>query len=455
MKFHETLRAMNQSNQNQDVVAVESNDPQSNPPPSPPYLKLIADCWEQIFDYLSMQDIIAMGQTCRRMDEFAGDYMREYFPNLRFDLIERDVGVLHPYYFHLKTDFCQYISKLYIGQRSTLDFFLDDKIFSSLKTLIFKSFQFNETRFEYMQNVLKNVEHIHIENCILSGKNFKQLAIYCPHLKDLRITGCDITDNALKSLFSQHFPTLEHLQYQTRIWNFDTRIKELKTFLEKHTKLTHFECSVPVLWANRDLLRETNVQLDRFTIDFYAWSDRIPFDRLIDFLWALHERDFYKMLHFSFDHILDIDFEFFDNAICTLPAMEILHINVDSIIDLSRLTSLKELRICHGHVAMATDLEFVAQQLKKLEKLTFKYATIDSILPFIRNSKKLKSIKISYWRSYKMLDVVVLNEERKKLDDIRHVTIYVEEEVYLGEKWKSQNLNLSHVKIARTVSDSF
>lgn len=445
---------MDQFNQNR-VVATEAaafvganNNQLEDPPLTPPYLTLFDDCWEYIFDYLPMQDVIAMGQTCKQIEDVAGSYVRSKFPELRYDLIERAVGVRYPYDFHLRAEFCQYISKLYIGQRSTLDFHLDDKIFSSLKTLIFKCFKLNETRFDYMRTVLKKVESIHIENCILSGKNFKQLANYCPNLKSLRITDCDITFNALESLFSQHFPMLEHLQYQTRICNFDARICKLKTFFEKHRKFKHFECSVPVLWANRDLLRKTNVRLNLLTIDFYAWSSRIPFDRLVDFLNELHDRGFNRLLHLSFDHVLDIDFEYFDNSISTLPTIEILHINIDSITDLSRLTSLKELRICHGHKS-ETDLEFVAKCLMELEQLTFKYATIESILPFIRHSKKLKSIKISYWRSYKMLDVVALNEERKSLENPNRITIYVEEEIYLREYWKSQNLNLSHVKITR------
>lgn len=433
-------------NQNQELAteAAAANNNQ----PERPYLTLFDDCWEYIFDYLSMQDVIAMGQTCKQIEYVAGCYVHSKFPGLRFDLIERAVGVQYPHDFLLRPDFCQYISKLYIGQRSTLDFHLVDNIFSSLKTLIFKSFKLNETRFEFMRTVLKKIENIHIENCILSGKNFKQLANYCPNLKSLRITDCDITFNALESLFSQNFPALEHLQYQTRICNFDARICKLKTFFEKHTKFKHFECSVPVLWANRDLLCKTNVRLNLLTIDFYAWSSRIPFDKLIHFLWLLYEHGFYQLLHLSFDHVLDIDFEHFDNAISALPPIEILHINIDSICDLSRLTSLKELRICHGHKS-ETDLEFVAKCLMELEQLTFKYATIENILPFIRHSKKLKTIKISYWRSYKMLYVVALNEERKNLENASRITIYVEEEIYLREYWKSQNLNLSHVKITR------
>lgn len=49
---------MEQSNHNEIIVAGAMNaasntGQQENSPHSPPYLKLIADCWEQIFDFLS------------------------------------------------------------------------------------------------------------------------------------------------------------------------------------------------------------------------------------------------------------------------------------------------------------------------------------------------------------------------------------------------------------------
>lgn len=49
--------------------AAASIDDQEHPPH---YLKLIADCWEHIFDNLALSDILAMGQTCKRMLQMAG-----------------------------------------------------------------------------------------------------------------------------------------------------------------------------------------------------------------------------------------------------------------------------------------------------------------------------------------------------------------------------------------------
>lgn len=43
------------------------------------FVKLNVDCWERIFDLLSLRDILAMNQTCQRMCTIGGYYFRENF----------------------------------------------------------------------------------------------------------------------------------------------------------------------------------------------------------------------------------------------------------------------------------------------------------------------------------------------------------------------------------------
>lgn len=48
-----------------------------------------------------------------------------------------------------------------------------------------------------------------------------------------------------------------------------------------------------------------------------------------------------------------------------------------------------------------------------------------------------------------ILDVAALNEERKKLEGARKVTIYVIEDIYLRTKWSTHSINLNLVEIRR------
>lgn len=248
-------------------------------------------------------------------------------------------------------------------------------------------------------------------------------------------------------MFSQHYPTLERMKYETRTWDEVMQIDQLKLFLEKHTKLKHFECDYRFLWANRNLLNETNVQLDLLTVWAREWNMAELFDQFVDFLKQLYERGFYKILHLSFFDIWNPTLNYFFNAMSTLPALEILSY-VYPLNSLSRFTNLKEFR-AYRLSDSATEIEIVAKSLIKLEQLTVDNATVDDILPFIRYSKRLKAIRILKLRKNSILDLFRLNEERKKLGNPRQVVIYVREDVYLYKKWQSKNLNLSYVKITR------
>ena len=81
---------------------------------------------------------------------------------------------------------------------------------------------------------------------------------------------------------------------------------------------------------------------------------------------------------------------------------------------------------------------------------------IKSILPFIRHSRKLKTIKIDDLKSG-ALNIFALNEERKKLENACKISIYVRDNVYVPTKWKSHNfkLELDLIKILRLESFDF
>lgn len=456
---------MNESDRNQLVaisaaaVATTStaatNDPQGKPPP---YLKLIADCWEHIFDYLSLADILLMGETCRRMNQMAGYYVREYYPEYSFEFNDDKIRFLKQtefssHSFYLRTEFYQYIRTLDI--RGHLNYFLDANAFDALKTLFFKSVSLlTANQIQFTRNVLKNIEDLHLQQCRITDEDvtIEQIIAYCPKLKYLNIFKCEMTNAAIQSIFLQYCPSLEHFQYEESPCNEFLRIDELKTFLEKHLKLKHFECTYRFLWANRDLLIETKIQLDLLTIYFDTRvSLTVPFDQFKEFLMRLYEQGIYKTLHLSLDlYVIGISTEDLTNALSTLPALQIMHVSTSSMIDLSRLINLKELGIEYCD----TDMEIIAKSLTKLERLIIRQCSVDHILPFIRHTKRLKSIKVNYLGN-NVLDLFAMNEERKMLENAEKITISVEERVYLPAQWKSRNLNLSLVKMVREYSGNF
>lgn len=54
------------------------------------FLKLNVNCWEKVFDYPSLRDILSMSQTCKRMQLIGGHYYRDNFRSERVGFSEND-----------------------------------------------------------------------------------------------------------------------------------------------------------------------------------------------------------------------------------------------------------------------------------------------------------------------------------------------------------------------------
>lgn len=390
-----------------------------------------------------------MGQTCKRMQQLAGHYFREYFPELLYFLLDEKVRILYPnpYNMHIGTDFYRFITKLCI--RDQLDYFLEPETFASLKTLGFNALELTHQQIQFCRNILKDVENLLLCDCqIQTGDIFEQIANYCPKIKYLYVK--NLVDSAIitDELFSSHYRTLEHIIYDVKVLGEVTPTDELKKFLEKHTNLRHFECYDHFLWINRSSLVDTNVQLDQLTIYLRTESIAGHWEQFADFLQQLYQRGFYKKLRLLAD-LWDVDLSA-DNFI-NLPGLEKLCIDgVDRSTSVSRLTDLNELHVCDMRYPIPV-IDTVVKSLANLEQLNIKSSwTIDDASPFICHSMKLKIIKLDEWSENVALDLYALNDERKKHANACQIVIYMPEPIYLREKWQSKNLHLSHIKIARS-----
>lgn len=421
---------------------------------SPPYLKLIVDCWECIFDYLSFRDILVMGQTCKRMNQVAGYYIREYHPDLRFEFTKGEIIVSHPH-ISLQTDFYKFITKLYIENTEQLDFFQSMKTFDLLKTIVFRFCQLTENQIECMFNVLQNVETISLEHCSTNSNTFKQMAVSCSKLKSLNVQYCGNENGSYNTLFSINFPMLERLRFRSLENNTNLRIDELKMFLENHVNIKQFDVDWYFLWENRNSLIQTSIRLDLLSVCFDVSKILMPSDQLVNFLKTFYVRGFYKTLQIQFlRNPKNVDYEYLNNMFLSLaPALEKLLIPDDSFINFSPLINLKQLHI-GAKFPTFVNIESLAKSMIKLERLLFTYIKIDKILPFIRHSKNLKTIKFHNLSEY-ILDTFALNQERKKFGNIRPVTIYMRNDIYLRTKWKSRNLNLNLIQIKRLDSNEY
>lgn len=429
------------------AVAIASESEGMPPPPPPPYLKLIADCWEHVYDYLSIEDVLAMGQTCNRMNQMSGYYVREYYPNLEFKLCYKKTSKkIYLNEVCVPAHFYQFIRRLSVYD-SVYDFsiFVNVAQFDSLKTLVFGSMALDGNAIESIRNVLKNVETIKLYFCEIAPNFYKHLSNYCPQLKHLNVSYSNGKDT---HFLTEYYPLLESLTYFVGALlpgnlSFLTKGHELKTFFEKHLKLKSFESDDQFLWANRTRLEQTNIQLDLLHIEY----NNLPLTTFGNLLRTLYERGFYKSLQLSsYGFINENDEEQLSDKISELPRLEKLKLESDSCFDLS-LVKLKELYIREFDLPVSEEL--VAKIVPKLERLQFVYVDFNTILLFIRYAKRLRTIEIHCLFGDERFDLVALNEERKLLKNASQVSIYLQDTHYLPIKWQSKNLNLNLMRIER------
>lgn len=421
-------------------------------PTPPPYLKLIVDCWEKIFDYLSFKDILVFGQTCKRINFMVGYYVREYNQGLSFTINKNKINF--QYECDIQTEFYTYITRLNIVQNSSLnDIFSNSKTaikFESLTTLHIERQNLMESKTRQLDKVLEKIENFHLISCELTKDIFIHLANYCPKIKCLDFRLCGGTHTAL---FSQHYPSLNRLQFRMRPANANIRIDELKMFLEKHKQLNLFEIDCRFLWSNRDIITKTNCNLDMINIRFDTLYSVVPFNEFIVLLNQLYKRDFYKKLKLTFpfgihEYIIRTSKEQITTKIATLPGLYGILIDNEMSLDLKCLTELKELNLIAIHSSL--NMKIIAENLQKLRRLTIMLINdVNSdIIKFIHKSKNLKSIEI-FHSAKKTINLIKLNQERNQLKNACHTTFYVQDNVYLPTKWMSNDVNLKFITVSR------
>lgn len=205
-------------------------------------------------------------------------------------------------------------------------------------------------------------------------------------------------------------------------------------FLETNTKLKQFDTNRRVLWVNRDLLIDTNIQLDLFTIHFNRSTNSRQCVQIFDLLNKLYVHGFYKMLCLLFKSgKINNGVDHLSNTLAAIPALQQVYTNLNTIFALSRLMNINELRLCDLY---GMDVELVARSLVNLERWSIIFANFNEFLPFIHYSRGLRTIRIKNWFNYDASDLFAANEERKKLTNPHQILLYLPEWIYTCQKFE-------------------
>lgn len=444
--------------------------------------KLNIDCLDRIFDYLSVKDLHSFGQTCKAIQQAAGEYFKlNHHAAPKFT--END-GIYTEYsdncgVINQRTPtsgfnrFITYISHYY-ERKPPLDYIhAHGDEFESFKHLYLVCMSLTKSKIERIKKLFKRVEIVQIRNCTMEADFYTSFLKFCVNLKALHVQEADVgqyrnrygygsgQEEQSNNWLQQKYPRLEHFEL---IPQFSNHIAELCQFFDRNPNVRSFSVSSRCLLANRNELLKSNAKLDvlevkvfqvpRFYYDDDDDEEDDHYQTLVKLLQQLHANRFYKRLHFYVQRIS----QQCSDQLTQLPGLERLCIRYfTENFNLTQLTALKELIILDG--ANEKDMKVLACCLGNLQRLFLQDASFQDLLPFLRHSMKLSVVKFFPKNEHNEMDrrffkLITSNEEREKLFGACKVVVYVPDNTFLATKWRINNgcTNLNMVEIKRTHS---
>lgn len=259
-------------------------------------LKLDIDCFEEIFDYLPITDLISIGKTCKRLNRFAGYIFQQNFSH--FEIFCRNdhflVKLRHP-----ADHFVQFFKNLTFCSEDDLDFYLglSSKLHQH-KHIHLKNIDISPSQIKRMNGIFGKLESLSLYYFKIKGCFHLNILAACPNLKYLSIKGYSPDSNIIghgNKWLHRNYPMLEHLELNM---HNKIQVDHLKDFLELNSNLKKFSLFTIVFWENRDAILKADVKLDELAV-CAIFDEAEDFMPLMDMLNRLHERGFYKRLEFS------------------------------------------------------------------------------------------------------------------------------------------------------------
>lgn len=392
--------------------------------------KLNIDCWEVIFDWLSLDDLHAFGQTCKYFHRIAGEYFKWKYKRVLGDVYDKGMTINWGD-FNGFNEFTQRLSFYSRNPDASLLYALTNC--KSPREMEIVNGRSSEIDLSRLENMLKNIEILKISNFHVSTEFLESFLQRCA--KSLKRLMLDVSlGNSWMNNCT--YPQLQHLS----LFECD-HCDELIKFFEKNPNVRSFATSAALILKNLKEFTDSTMRLDDLTI---LRNDDI--DAITIALNRLYEGGIFKRLHFktaTSKHLID------------LPGLSTLHIDTYNYIkmpDLSSVTSIAFQALWNG-LCSWMNMEELSIALKNLQCIFTPETNAKYMMPFIRNSTKLKEIKMEYFRGdHGHIDPVTMSNERKRLHGAHKVSIYVEEKDFLMVKWKYNKSDFGLIEIKRKES---
>lgn len=369
--------------------------------------------FEGVFDCLFLRDVVAVGQTCNRLLNFAKEYFKTAFQSTKVlcctnGLFVRNVRV---------DDFVEQVKNIGISL-SGVDTFQTKNLVSVEKINLHN---IRIGLFVLPAAFVQKIKMIELHSCTTSDdfndsflKNFENLERL--HIKLEANTNTISIIGANNSWLGEKYPKLKCFGLEMGVKHVP-KMDELVVFLSRNPQITNFLINSRIFSANCEAFLESTLKLKIFTVKFEPWAtlgyQNVRVKKLFDYAAKLEKQKFYERMTLIF---------------------ECCHIDY-GITDQLALFNLTELRIDQS--LWIIDKKILAERLNELESLVFGFAFCDDILPFIQLSKKLTEITTKLLGEGEhlqndILDLIGLSNKRRQIGS--KLTLFVGENVYVSTK---------------------
>lgn len=383
---------------------------------APQIFRLNVDCFENLFEWFSLSQLLAFRCTCKRMKAVVDYYIRLNYPRI--------------------LRFC-------IKNRQTLLELCDSPLnyFEWIRHLYIWTVGLNGTQAEDIRYIFDQLETLKLCWVRIDGDFYDVVLKHCKHLKYLGLR----TEVASKSIIGtrnawlrRQYPTLEHFELDMPPSSEEPfECTELSEFFHRNPNIRVFSTDSAFLLASRQFLLSSTIKLDR--LDIFVNRNLNTIHGLTN---DLYRSEFYKQLHLYSGR----SDEFYRNQAQHLWSLHnVEKLNLYSLPDdfqIPVVDSIKKLSI-HMCTLFASDVpKMMATNFIGLREIEIQFARLHDIRSFVCYAKSLKELKV--WNLLcdnvdepKSSDFIALNREREQLNQARKVTIFIDEKNFLKMKWTS------------------
>lgn len=439
------------------------NSPRTNP--NPQLFKLNTDCFDEIFEWLSQEDLDALGQTCKVMQLVTGDYFQRTFPALPAIVGDdglyvnnsiRTLSSRTPCKLHSFDKFMKKISisenAQSVGDGVGMFCYVGSNCMKSIKHIQFRNVYLGQMELEWIGKILENIETITFEDCVIQKPFYKKFPKLCGNLRSLNVKDCRWITTDANGIDWLHYKyaKLEHFGWIQR------DIIELKSLVQLNPKIRSFSTSFSSCVQSYTGLRKGDLnEIDDLYIELDDWNRDLFYQDIYNQLNVIYELGGYKRLH--------IITSYFDNGL--FEKMSLLQglysLSLHEINDrytLPKLEQLKELNIRYINLDINTEMikqnEYINSKLfKNIERVYFKFTKFIHLIPFLYFAPTLRAVKMGIILDRQnfssCIDLREIDSRRKNLKNARKVTIYVDDNVYIPTKWINPKIEFKYVEMKR------